>query len=118
MKPHRADIVATDGTIVELQHSSINVDTIREREAFYGDMVWIFDARAAFAERRLSFTKRDGFWTFRWKHPRKAIAACTKPVYLDIDGAVFRLKKIHPEAPCGGWGQIGDAKDIIEWMNR
>jgi hypothetical protein len=42
---HRADIVASNGTIVELQHSPISYNEIRERETFYKNIVWIFDAR-------------------------------------------------------------------------
>lgn len=44
-KTHRADIVAVDGTVVELQHSSISSVEIREREDFYGKIAWLFDAR-------------------------------------------------------------------------
>lgn len=45
--PHRADILSPLGVVVELQHSSISVDEIREREEFYGQMVWVFDVRDA-----------------------------------------------------------------------
>jgi len=38
---HRADILQEDGTVIELQNSSISVDEIREREAFYDKMMWI-----------------------------------------------------------------------------
>jgi hypothetical protein len=42
---HRADIVCADGTVLELQHSSISPEEIRERERFYGKIAWLFDAR-------------------------------------------------------------------------
>lgn len=45
MGPHRADLVAPNGVVVEIQHSNISGDSIREREAFYQRMLWIFDAR-------------------------------------------------------------------------
>ena len=54
MGRHRADVVMWDGTVVEFQHSSIGVDDIRARERFYGRMVWLFDAREAYSEDRLS----------------------------------------------------------------
>ena len=42
--PHRADIF-NGRTVVELQHSSISgTRTLQRVEAFYGDMVWLFDA--------------------------------------------------------------------------
>jgi hypothetical protein len=45
MGPHRADVVAASGGVVELQHSAISPEVIREREDFYGErMAWIFDA--------------------------------------------------------------------------
>jgi ssDNA-binding Zn-finger/Zn-ribbon topoisomerase 1 len=41
---HRADIRTTGGLVVELQHSSITPEVVAERENFYGNMIWIFDA--------------------------------------------------------------------------
>lgn len=43
-REHRADIRTTGGLVVELQHSSITPEVIAEREQFYGNMIWIFDA--------------------------------------------------------------------------
>ena len=40
---HRADIRRHDGFVIELQHSSISVEDIEAREAFYGDMCWLLD---------------------------------------------------------------------------
>ena len=42
---HRADILLAKGLVVELQNSSISVENIRERENFYGEMVWLFNAQ-------------------------------------------------------------------------
>lgn len=56
--PHRADILSPLGVVVELQHSSISVDEIREREAFYGQMVWVFDARDATQADAIAEAKR------------------------------------------------------------
>lgn len=44
MPPHRADIVGKSGIVIELQHSPISPEEIRERETFYGNMMWIVDA--------------------------------------------------------------------------
>jgi hypothetical protein len=41
---HRADIRTIGGLVVELQHSSITPEVIAEREHFYENMIWIFDA--------------------------------------------------------------------------
>lgn len=40
---NRADIVAPDGTVIELQHSSISDYEIAKRENAYGKMAWIID---------------------------------------------------------------------------
>jgi hypothetical protein len=42
---HRADIKLNSGLVVEIQHSSISSEAIAERESFYKNMFWIFDAR-------------------------------------------------------------------------
>lgn len=117
---HRADVITVDGTIVELQHSYLSAEEIAEREAFYGpNMVWIWDAGEAVAKRRLQIRRElpNGGVTFRWKHPRKTIAACRARVVLDLgDGWVLHLKAIHPEAPCAGWGRLLLAEDVADWM--
>jgi competence protein CoiA len=117
---HRADLVTPTGTIIELQHSSISPDEIAEREDFYGErLVWLFDAADAYADDRLSIRRRPGqqYVTFRWKHPRKSVACCARPVLLDLgDGRVLRVRRMYPEAPCGGWGHLGTRGAIEQWM--
>jgi hypothetical protein len=117
---HRADVRAFDGTIVELQHSSISAEEINERERFYRRMVWIFDATEAVADARLLIRRRSGrdYVTFRWKHPRKTLGACRRPVLLDLGSdLLLRVRKIHLVAPCGGWGMLTTRPDICSWMN-
>lgn len=115
---HRADIVTASGIVVELQHSSLSVEEIRAREAHYGRMIWLFDAREPYEYDRLDVRRRKGYVTFRWKHPRKSIAHCHKPVYLDLGyGLVLHLKRIYPAAPCGGSGQLGSVDDFARWLS-
>ena len=42
---HIADVKADSGFVVEVQHSPISADELQAREDFYGDMIWIVDAR-------------------------------------------------------------------------
>ncbi|MCL6260644.1 hypothetical protein M3O96_16185 [Aquiflexum sp. TKW24L] len=42
---HRADIRTNSETVIEFQHSSLSKSTIRIREEFYGDMIWVIDAK-------------------------------------------------------------------------
>jgi competence protein CoiA len=117
---HRVDVLASNGTFVELQHSTISVADIRAREAFYGNMIWIFDAVDAYRKERLEIRRRGGksYVTFRWKHPRKTLGACRKPVLLDLgNGYLLNIGRIHLEAPCGGWGKLATSRDVVSWFN-
>lgn len=119
---HRADVVTAQGLILELQHSSISPEEIAVREAFYGrEMVWLFDAREAYAQDRLLIRKKSGtsIHTFRWKQPRRSIAACRRTVWLDLDGQkVLRLGRIYPNTPCGGWGTLFGADQFAAYLNE
>lgn len=114
---HRADMVTPDGTVVELQHSYLPADQTAAREAHYGRMIWIFDATQAYDENRIWIRKRDGYVTFRWKHPRKSVSLCTRPTLLDLGPYLLLIKKIHTAAPCGGWGRIVDKDDMARSLN-
>jgi competence CoiA-like predicted nuclease len=106
-KIHRADARMKNGTVIELQHSNISVDKIEEREIFYGNMIWVFDAIDAFEKERFDLRIKEGHQTFRWKHARKSVAYARKPVRLDLgSGWVMDLKKMSKESPVGGWGRI------------
>lgn len=114
---HRADVCLPGGPVIEVQHSAIGVDDIRRREAFYGRMVWIFDARDAYRQDRLSLRRKDNYFTFRWKHPRVSVAYARRPVYLDLgDRGLLYLRKIYPSAPCGGWGYLLSYDLFVERM--
>jgi len=52
-----------------------------------------------YKEERLDVRRQPDYVTFRWKHPRKSIAACRNPVYLDLDGALLSVRRIYPETP-------------------
>lgn len=83
MPPHRADIVGRDGLVVELQHSSIAVQDIYDREDFYKRMVWLIDAMP-FAK-NVSFRPKEDYTTFRWKHPRTHHGSFNAPVFWDVE---------------------------------
>lgn len=86
LAPHRADILGNDDVVVELQHSAISAEDIAAREAFYGNMVWLFDATGRFD---LLNTGRRTFFSFlRTKH----IPLCTKPVFLDFGGMIVEVE--------------------------
>lgn len=110
--PHRADIVGTSGIVIELQHSSLSPEVVREREGFYKDMVWLCDARE-FTE-NLCLRDRGDYYSFRWKWPRKWMFSITKPLFLDFgDGDLLLAKKIYNEVPCGGWGTLCSREQFV-----
>ena len=112
---HRADARMKDGLVIELQHSALSVDEIVERERFYQKMIWVFDVRSAYEKERFLIRTKDRYSSFRWKHAKKSIAYTTKPVRLDLGGGeIFRLKKIYPDAPCGGYGHWAYIPELHE----
>lgn len=74
---HRADVVGNTNVVVELQHSSISPDEIAERESFYGNMIWVFDA----TERFPCVPSGDRVF-FSFSNTRH-IDYCKQPVFLD-----------------------------------
>lgn len=105
--PHRADIVGhafQRPCVVELQHSPISPAEIAEREQFYGDMVWLFDAREFRKNLHLRPLGGDAV-SFRWKHPRRTHMAVRKPLFWDLgEGMLLEVRKIHEDLPVGGHG--------------
>lgn len=120
MGDHRADLVTHDHRVIELQHSPISADVIAERERHYGPrMIWIFDAIDAYTTGRLEIRSKPGgeYVSFRWRHPRKTVAACRRIVLLDLDGhTLLRLGRMHPDTPCGGWGHLLTVDAVRSWI--
>ena len=82
---HRADVVGNAGIVVELQHSSIPPEEINERENFYGNMVWVFDATGRFP--CVPCGDRVFFSFGNTKH----IEFCRKPVFLDCGSHIVEV---------------------------
>jgi hypothetical protein len=85
--PHRADIIGNNNVVVELQHSSISAEDIEAREAYYGNMVWLFDATTRFAS--VNLEDRSFFSLGRTKH----LELCKKPVFLDFGSSVVQVNQ-------------------------
>ena len=135
---HRADIVTRKGMVIELQHSTLGVEKIEQRETFYGRMIWLFDVAACRpqpkyhpqyyggrvpvneAAIRLCLRPNEkGYHTFRWYHPRKSLAHTTAETYLDVGrNEIFRLMKMGTNTPCGGWGYLKPAQAFVEWLQK
>jgi len=97
---HRADIVGNGSTVVELQHSNIPSEEIAEREAFYRNMVWVFDATERFEV--ITTGPRAFFSLGQTKH----VAACSKPVFLDLGPIIVQVEAFTEAMPkLSGFGR-------------
>ena len=115
---HRADIKLDNGLIIELQNSHLSSDKIKEREEFYGNMIWILNGQTICSSLGLKKEKGNGIRTFRWKHPPKSWWVANKPIIVDWDKEnVFIIKKIYQNIPCGGWGIMKQKKEFIGDLN-
>lgn len=117
---HRADIKCKDGTIIELQNSSISPDDIRDREKFYKKMVWLFNGEK-FAK-NLELKDKGDYFTFRWKHPHKSLWFCGKKLFIDLQETypfkIIHIRKIYHNVPCGGWGLLLSKEEFLEKFNK
>ena len=106
--PHRADILTPAGTVVELQHSPIALDTVAERETFYGDMCWVFDATHRF--RFVACGDRAFFTLGRVEY----VQLCKKDVYLDFGEAIVAVEQFVTSVVhrCTGYGRIWSRQDF------
>lgn len=78
---HRADLIASDGAIVELQNSPISVQEIREREAFYGArMLWLLNGEPFRGNFRVQKSGQQG--RYQWAWPRLAWTYARRPVLI------------------------------------
>lgn len=93
---HVADVKTPSGVIVEVQHSRISEYELRSRENFYGDMIWVVDARDV-----VWMTSRDlvcvepmayGFKLLSRTTLLERWSSATCPVYFDNTQNVYHDK--------------------------
>lgn len=107
---HRADVVTGTGLVIELQSSSISPEEIRKRESFYKNMIWVFDLTEA---DRFEYVNRGGYESFRFYHPKRSIAYCKKPVFLNLaNGELFQIGSMNHNAG-RGWGHVGTIEEFL-----
>lgn len=115
---HYADVLTPKGVVIELQHSPISPDVIKEREQFYGNMIWVFDLRVQHEHKRLQIYLRstaDGAARFMWFRPKKSFEYITKEMYWDFGSD--KLFKPNSTLYEGGHGQLIRKNDFIEAHN-
>jgi competence CoiA-like predicted nuclease len=130
---HRADIKTKNGLVIEFQNSSISSEEIKERENYYGEMIWLLNGDKFCNNFKLR--KKGEVYTFRWRHPRKCWWNSNKEIYIDMNNYFFEsfdqeirepyiehpfidkillIKKLYSNIPCGGWGKIISKEEFLK----
>ncbi len=114
-KKHRADILNARDVVLEFQNSPISLSQVREREQFYGKMVWVFNGDTL---ARGMFTMEDKK-CYTWQNPNKTILSCERPVFIDRGNDLLywlfeykQMPKFRMRYP-GAWEYVPDAVDAV-----
>ena len=117
MGEHRADILGAENCVIELQHSFISATDIRDREAFYGKMIWLLDG-APFQD-QLRVEKRSDQSFFSWSPSRPTWLAATKPVFVHgfSIGSHLTVINRHTGRLEKQWRPVATSSDILQIRN-
>ena len=118
---HRADIVC-GSVVVEFQSNYLSPQAIAEREAFYGNVIWVYRADR-WLDRIEYITPRGAeVARFRWKHGAQSMAAHRRPaVWWDMrrdpgDEITLDLVRVWVDPTDGSmWGSVRLRLDGEEW---
>lgn len=136
---HRADIVNGRGEVIELQHSKLSESQIKEREHFYGSMIWLFDFTDSDSDRvvpegRHTFksTRKDSLYSrfkfkrrregdrdeyeFEWRRAYRWMLGINRPLFIDFGrkDSIFHMVKFSFTQPCHGWGRFYSKADFLK----
>lgn len=105
MGPHRADVRTPRG-VIEFQKSAISAAEIREREQFYGKMIWVVDASGFNLERHLDW-HRKRFAKIKPYPKYDLFELLTEPAVSELaawnaECASF-AESCHQKNPCYRW---------------
>lgn len=105
-KRHRADIII-EGLVIELQHSPLPVPEVREREEFYGNMMWVLDGETALLERSPDpverWVSRNDTLYYKWTGEGRAwvneISSSKWIHFPELDIYTYKWDKIVLDSP-------------------
>lgn len=110
--PHRADVKGP-AAVLEVQKSQIAPEMIREREEFYGEMLWMLNGED-FTERFHIVYEGRGIYRFEWKNPRKTWATAERRILIDF-GEIFEITRISTtKTPWTGRGRYVGGVELYE----
>lgn len=130
---HRCDAIVLvprpgrepDRRRVEIQHSALSVESIWERERFYGDLTWIWDLRDV--GDRLRVKPRRERWSgggflpcsWHWRHPRRSLLACRRRMLWDLgeEGLLMPTDaRDGDHSGVIGFGRLLPREAVREWI--
>lgn len=81
-----ADVILKDGKVLEFQNTGIDLDTVKEREKFYGKdkLVWIFNATETYDRFNLILSKNKKRILAQWKRMPEIIKHCEARVMINF----------------------------------
>jgi competence protein CoiA len=110
--PHRADVKGP-GAVLEVQRSAIEPAMIREREEFYGEMLWMLkgeDFKERFSTRYLG----QGVYAWEWKRPRQTWGVAERRLLIDF-GEIFEITRINSyQTPWNGRGRYVSGSELYQ----
>jgi hypothetical protein len=114
MGPHRADVKG-DAAVLEVQASQMDVDTLAEREEFYGEMLWMLKGED-FQERFEITYAGARLYRFVWKTPRKCWGFSRRRILIDFSFGVFEVLEFDrlTSTPFTGVGRFISPAEIYE----
>lgn len=113
---HRADVVTNFGFILEFQNSSISPEQIRDRENFWGNMAWVFNAEEF--KGNFDFYLNPKEIKFVWNNPRKIHRAAQKPIYYDFGNMLMRIISSTASNPSRGICYFIPHEQFVRAMNK
>lgn len=111
---HRADILAADDCVIELQHSPLGLEEIWDRERFYGRMIWLLDG-ATFRDRIRVETRGDHV-EFSWAHGRETWSRAGRPIFIHAFTLGTHLRAPNPATGKmeRRWRPLAPSSDILQ----
>lgn len=82
-----ADVKFPNGLVLEIQHSPISPQKIKERQTFHRNVVWLFDATGPMQNSQIGYHKK-----IEWIQPRETMKFANEPVFIDVGFTADRAK--------------------------
>lgn len=89
---HRADVLLPYGTAIEFQNSSITADTIKERNANYDRVVWVFNLEKQYRNNQVNTNDLE---FVEYRRPKKVLFHCNDLIIYCTDELIFQATRLR-----------------------